>query len=509
MVIGGHLLDAVEVSSAGDDDVAELTSRACVMLERAAARASSIGAPAEAQRLLESALARTNDPLEQARFSLAASQAAQSAGRYPAGAEHAVEATRLFDQLALPIDAGMAAAEHGRSLQRLQDNATAAEIAQPRWDALQGDPAANGALLLLAWVLESAARAQGDLEKMGYYAERRVLLAEALNDPESLAGVHSSMGIRYLTAGAPVTARVMFESMAVLARKHDLIAMLARALNNLSAIGMSRDLSAALQFAREGMEVARRSGEAELIDMTALNYLMALWTSGRLDEARSVLAAAFESVADPGNALCLESIQGWFADACGRPMPAGGGAQTTDNAAELAWLANLDLVRARANGDLAGAARISEGALPHLLAGLGIEDDFMHLWPPMVQAAVDAGDAALAEKLLEPVDSAATGILSPAVAAQLHRMRGLIGSARGDEPITVEAELRAEIAALDAYGAVPARARAEEELAYWLIAQQRRDEAEPLLAHARATYAEIGATAWLAALDARTTIAVS
>ena len=129
VVIGRHLLDAVEVSSIGDDDVAELSSRACVMLARAAARASSIGAPAEAQRLLESALARTNDPLEQAQFNLAASRAAQSAGRYPAGAEHAVGATRLFDQLALPVDAGMAAAGHGRSLQRLQDNATAAKIA--------------------------------------------------------------------------------------------------------------------------------------------------------------------------------------------------------------------------------------------------------------------------------------------------------------------------------------------------------------------------------------------
>lgn len=140
--------------------------------------------------------------------------------------------------------------------------------------------------------------------------------------------------------------------------------------------------------------------------------------------------------------------------AAGQCRPAVARNQRT-NAAELAWLAKLDLVRARANGDLAGAARISEQALPHLVAGFGIEDDFVHLWPPMVLAALDVGDVALAEKLLEPVDSAATGILSPAVAAQLHRMRGLIRSARGDEPTTVESELRAGIAALDAFGAVP------------------------------------------------------
>ena len=79
--------------------------------------------------------------------------------------------------------------------------------------------------------------------------------------------------------------------------------------------------------------------------------------------------------------------------------------------------------------------------------------------------------------------------------------RGLIGAARGDDPATVETDLRAGIAGLTAFGAIGDAARAEEELARWLISQDRADEAEPLLAHVRATYEEIGALGWLAQMD--------
>ena len=502
VVIAQHLLDAIDASSSGDGDVDELTSQACGLLERAAARARSLGAPAESQRLLETALSRTADPGEQARFHLAASQAARFSGRYEAGAEHATEATVLFDRLGMSVDAGISAAEHGFSLGRLQDNAAAAEIAQPRWQALEAEPGAARALLPLARVLGDAARARGDLLAMAYFADRCILLAEALNEPEALANAYSTLGIRYMSAGAPTTARVMFESGADLAKEHGLIALSARSLNNLAIVQMSRDLGSALEFAREGMEVARRSGVADLLDITTLNYLLALWTTGRLTEARSLLTHAQESAVDPGVRLTLDSIQGWCADAFGTPMPDRVDATSTDAAPDLAWLANLDLLRARADGKVAEAARISEQALPHLLAGNGIEDDFMHLWPPMVRSAIAAADFALAQKLLAPVESAGVGIVSPAVAAQLLWLRGLLGAARGDTPVDVEADLRAGVAALEAFGAIPARAQAEQQLGRWLASQGRHAEAETLISRARSTYAEIGATAWLAALDA-------
>ena len=97
--------------------------------------------------------------------------------------------------------------------------------------------------------------------------------------------------------------------------------------------------------------------------------------------------------------------------------------------------------------------------------------------------------------------SALPGQRPPAVAAQWHRLRGLVAAARGEDPQTAEAELRAGVDALAAFGASGFQAQAEEELARWLVLQDRGDEAAPLLAAARATYVTLGAAGWRDKLD--------
>lgn len=61
------------------------------------------------------------------------------------------------------------------------------------------------------------------------------------------------------------------------------------------------------------------------------------------------------------------------------------------------------------------------------------------------------------------------------------------------------------VAGLTSFGAVGDAARAEEELARWLISQDRAAEAEPLLVHVHATYEQIGAPGWLARMDSAVT----
>ena len=107
-----------------------------------------------------------------------------------------------------------------------------------------------------------------------------------------------------------------------------------------------------------------------------------------------------------------------------------------------------------------------------------------------------------AQRLLLPVASAPPIILTPVLAALLARLRGLVGAARGDDPTRIEADLRAGVTGLDAFGAVGLAARAKEDLVLWLAAQGRGDEATGLLEEARATYQEIGALGWLTHLDA-------
>jgi hypothetical protein len=161
----------------------------------------------------------------------------------------------------------------------------------------------------------------------------------------------------------------------------------------------------------------------------------------------------------------------------------------------------LVVEHARVSGDLRAAAEPAATALQHLMAGVGMDDDFPLLWPPLVLAALAAGDVSLAEQLLEPVEAAADGSLSPAVVAQQRRLRGLVGVARGDEPAAVEADLRDGVRLLGDFGWLTALGPAQEELGRWLAEQGRTDEADEMLAAARATYEQIGATGWLARLE--------
>jgi class 3 adenylate cyclase/predicted ATPase len=502
VVIAQHLLDAVDASATNATDVPQLTAQARELLERAARRAWSLGSPAEAQRLFEAALSRAEDPTDQARLQLAAAESALDAGNYQAAIERARAATTSFDARGLPVEAGAAAAAHALSLIWLEDNGGAIAIAEPRWQALAGAPGAERARLRLAEALTNAHSFRGDNDATARYAEQMIMLAEAVKDSDALAQAHIRRGSYYQAAGAPITALAMYESARAIARGQGLPERQSMALINLTTVQISRDLGAAVEFGHEALDVSRRWGGKRLIEYAAINYLLALWVSGRLAEVEAVLVTERETVVEPGNRMILSTIESWLAEARGRPMSTSPLTAASDNVNALAWLANLDLTQALANGDNATAARIAEQSITHLLAASGIEDDFMHLWPPLVQGALAAGDTTLAERLLEPVSSAPPGIVSPAVAAQYQRLSGLVGAVRGDAPEQIETHLRAGISALDAFGAVGLRAQSEEELGRWLAEQGRDEDAAAMLGNARRTYADIGATGWLARLDA-------
>ena len=504
VVIAQHLLDAVDAASATDPDVPDLSARALDYLERAAVRARAIGAPGDAQRFAETALAHTVDPATSARLHLAAAHAASDASNYAESREHALIAIELFEQRGDAIQAGLAAAADARALIRLGDNAAAIEVAERRSRLLATVPGSERALLALSQSLASSNGSLSAWDAQRAYAEQMLMLAEALNDPAALAQANIHIGIRYSVLGAPATARVSYETAAKIARDHDLREALARSLINLAAALNSRDLPAALDYAREGIEVSRRAGLGAYVDNATTNLLLGLWIAGRLDEARSVSIDARDNVTDPFTRELIPTIAGWLADAFGDPILDRDAEEprTTDNQAILSWQHSAQITRALADGDRAEAARIAAGSIDMLLATMGIDDDFMVLWPPLVQAALANHDTDLAERLLAPVTTAQPGIVAPVVAAQSHRLQGLVAAERGDDPHTVESHFRAGIEGLDAFGAVGYRAQTQEELARWLFTQNRTAEAETLIDAARKTYTEIGATGWLAHLDA-------
>jgi hypothetical protein len=371
---------------------------------------------------------------------------------------------------------------------------------------MQGRRDADPALLSLAAVLTRAHLRLSEYDAMGAYAEQMLLLAEGANDHQALATALLRIGTRYSNIGAPTAAMLTYEAAAKVAREHDLLDPLASILINLAAVLNSRDLPGAMNYAREAQEVARRSGTRLDMDFATCNYLIASWQTGDMAGTAAILEASLDTATTPTIRTTLRTIVAWHADATGRPVPSrtNDHIDNTDDQSALLWQDSADLTRAHSGGDPSSAAVIAADIFPRLLSYFGLDDDFCVLWPPLVLAALAADNLDVAHRLLQPVEDARPGQRSPAVAAQWHRLRGLI-AARGNDPEFAESEMRASITALDAFGASGMRAQAQEELARWLVDQRRPDEAAPLIASARETYTEIGATGWLARLGSWST----
>ena len=299
VLIAQHLLDAVDAAQSGDAEVPGLTDTARTYLERAAARSRGIGSPSEAQRLLELALDHTVDPRDRGRVHLAAALAAIDAGRHDLGVAHAQTATEVFDGLGDVVSAGTAAGAQAAALVHLGDNSTALAVAEPRIEGLDRVPGAERALLGLSMQLTRAHQRLGDWPAAGTGAERVLLLAEALGDPEALSSAYILFARRFGSIGTPATERALYEAALDLAREHELPEPLGRALLNLGSILNGRDLPAALASSQEAIDVGRRYGQQVTIDFASLNRLLALWIAGRQDEVASGLAEAWDVVVDP------------------------------------------------------------------------------------------------------------------------------------------------------------------------------------------------------------------
>jgi class 3 adenylate cyclase/tetratricopeptide (TPR) repeat protein len=501
VVIAQHVLDAIESSAHDDTDIDDLSARAVVLLDEAAARAASLGAHAEAQRLLELALFRAPATQVAADLHLRASLAARLRGDMVVSVEHAVAARAGFSELGDVVGEAAATGYQARAALGQGDGAGAVALAQPCLDRIERLDGADVVLIDLHSSLASAFQGMGRFTEMGHHNERALLLAEKLGDMPALSGAYSGMGVRYLALGAPQTSLAMYENAVSTARACGALARLAGGLVNIASASASRDLARALDVGREAAEVGRRAGSVYQVDFARFNYLLALWTAGRLEEARALQDELTDSVAESSIAASIPATGIWLAEALGERLPDEGYDGTSDNVADLAWMTDFDMLRARADGDLARAAALAEESMGHAVVATSLEDDFMHLWPPSVRSALEAGDQAAAERLLALADEAPPALLSPGVAAILPFMRGLVRIGRGDDADLVETDLRRSITLLDDFGALSLRGRAEESLGRWLVAQDRQVDASTVLDRARATYQEIGARGWLADLN--------
>ena len=501
-MIAQHYLDALEAIPA-DPDSAELQELAIGQLERAARRAEALGAPGEAAGHLANALAHASDEAARARLRSQLAWALTHAGRYDEALRQAQEATAAFEALGDPVNAGIAAAAHAKALcDGKGDNEGGAAVAQSWWDRLQGRPGSDAALLSLSFPLITCRlRLSQDVRDLN---EARIRIAERLGRGEVIVDSVGSLGVHYASQGLITFAQLLLEAAADMARRQHRPAALARALLNVTAFMNADDVAQAVDKGREALAAASTAGAVIWISFARVNLALALIERGLWDELEELLAEGADGWSGT-NEASFAALEGEVCAARGQPwsLPWGPGTRPAiDDYAAEAWQDYCEALAAQADGRAGEALDLVIVALEKMFAFTGTWDDLPHFWTTAVDLVIETGDRVAYHRLLEFADDSQTRI---PISLKGHRLRleALWEARHGGDPSAVERGLRDALEAYDAWGSVVHRARTQADLGVWLAGQGRAAEADPLLEQARATFTEIGATSWLAQLDAR------
>ncbi len=519
-VIAQHLRDALALVGPEDDQRAELTQRLGLWLQRSAERSLAVGAPGDAMRALDETLALASDPAEQIRLRVGAADAALAAGALSECTAYALPVATgelKADRVAV-AEAIISAAAAMRWSGRIDDGWALLEpyVAD---DALSGLPTRTACRLAgqIAAALDTRARsAEGAV-----WAERALELAEDSGTPREITAALIGLALGHVLRGHARIGLLLLNYAADFARENRLGAELARALLNLLAFGVSRDLSAAVAAGYEAMSSTEQTGNSSICWHVALNQSVALTLAGKWDEVGTLLDRPLLRERPPDNVqasvialetsiIALVREQAVNLDALDEygAMSEGGRPESIE---DVYFTANRALY-ARVTGDTASLAAAGRRAVELTPKYMGLDDDFPNIWSLVIGWLIDVQDFAAARELLRPVTDVPATRLSPLLSAQLARLRGTIEAldpASEAAPDEVENDLANGIAALDRVGAAPDRARAQAALGVWLTRQGRSAEAAPHLAGARETFTELRATAWLRELDSALTLAAT
>jgi class 3 adenylate cyclase len=514
-LIAQHYLDAV-AAMPDEPDVAELEEKAIAHLERAAARARSLGAVRESAGHLLQALDRARDDATRARLDGAVAWALVDAGDYEAALPHARAAVEAGDLADDPVAAAMASAAQAAALTMTGDYAGALALAEPRWDALWAEPpeGSDRALLALAAAMTTALGSTGQEDRNREVCDKRIQIAERVGDREELANALRTLSVSYsLAIGAVETSRILMTAAADIAREDHYPHVLAGCLLNLTVDGYNEDAVAAVETGREAVEVAERAGVAIWLDYAQANLWLAMLVAGRWEELDAELLAAETDQVRTSivRRVVTAAVRGSLAAVRDEHLEdpwAGAGPPETDGPSDIAWLgfSAAALEHARGRDDL--ALRHAVEAVRTMHEQSGVWDDFVHIWPVAMDLAVACADLDTARGLLAIVEQDARRRRVP-LGVRAHRalFTALLSEEDAQsDPAAIEPLLRSAIDGYTRWGAPHYRARALGELGRWLDRHERGEEAGPLLREAREALEQLGARAWLRRLEDRQSV---
>ena len=502
-VVASHHLSAYELDPQAED-AAILRERACMLLADAARRSASLAAAPEALRYFDQAAALAVGPIVEAEL-------LEQAGRMAWRAAHGDAARSRFSRAIALLESegdlrGAARASVALAEVDIGENRHADAIAhmEKAFPVLSSEP--DEVFAALSHELARAELLRGSTERAAELAETATVLAESLGLNELLAQTLNTKGA-ILTFRGRIHEGIALQQYALKhALDHDALAAAVRAYNNVAWGQASLESHAeALKTLEQGVALARRVGERFWERLMLASMATSVATLGRWDEALALGDEAAVGVEDD------DSLREAHAETVGLAMIlASRGELDAARAAvtRMSWMIDTDDTQNRSMyATVVAAVRIAEGhgaeasdAAGQALALLPELGWFQPHTPSLFAAAVEAaflvGDDAKAESLLELVDELAAGHRGRSLNAHRARLRARLNLRRGQEQGVERLYTTAERLFADVESPFwLAVARLEH--GEWLVEQDRRSDAEPLLAQARAAFEELRAVPWL------------
>jgi len=411
-VIAAHLRDA-DRADPGAPDAAEVRACAREWLVRAGERAAALAAPVDARRAFDEAVALADARVDRALLLERAGELAYDADEMGLALDRLGEARSTFEQEGRTHDAARAAARMSIALWNLGRTDEAADLVEEAFAVLSEDePDAD-----VARIAAEAARIawfRGDRETTLARVDFALDVAEAQNLPLVLS---EALNTKALTmAHHPHEWRALLREALEIALEHGLLASSLRAYNNLMiALWSSGREDEADGLSIKALELARSRGNVTYTTWFAGTRINLLCEEGSWDEANDVAADLLPDVpvsqGNPALARCIlaeMTLERGDREAALRHLElVAPGVSSSTDLQQHSLITYRDLLRARAEGRLDDMVEISERSIA-LLLDLGYDESAVIAAGILLDLSADGADRARFDRLVTTIDGRST-----------------------------------------------------------------------------------------------------
>ncbi len=508
-VVAAHYLDAFQAEPNAEDS-SEIREKARDMLIRAADRAASLGANAEAQRSLEHAIELTDERLEQAGLLERAGRMARAGGRADQAVGLYERSISLFETDGATHPAARVSA---RLAEIMWDRGRLADAVgrMERSFAVLSEEEPDSDLATVAATLARLLFFSGQVDASAERVEVALEIAEAQGLPEILSQALNTKSITLLARGRQREALALLRYALDVALDNEIPTAALRAYYNLTDAAIQVDAyREAKDRVQAGLALARRVGHRDW-EWQFVGQMYPQAALGEWDEVLATTASLPSDVIEDNRIayngfLCtIPSIRvrRGELDEAKTSHAVFGDVETSDDMQEQATAAAGAAIIARAEGRLEDSLRDAERAL-EARSGLGIGHEAMKdAFVEGIEAAISLGRLDAADRILSIAVAIPPGRQSPYLDAQSRRLRARIASLQGETDLVEPAD-KSAIGMFRELETPFWLAVALLDHGEWLVSQGRKDDAKPFLDEAREGFERLRATPWLDRVEAVT-----